>query len=1126
MNKSWHDIKRKLGVIRAWWRCVSALSGAVFVFVPVAILLSAGVVSELHGMPRLVLLMASAGWFCVSSLMFIVWPVVRPLSLLDIAFMVEKRNVILDGRLSAAVDVHNVFEKNEFRGSEEKLDALVGEAAGLAADISVARSIDFAVSAKKMLLSVVVIVLSAAVPLISGKNYHDVARFAMPPYMPSVQIYRILWVSGDITVATGDSAEVFAAVESTSGEVPLLELEREGLEPFEISMDVADKVPDDAAKFSDNSKVVFYSGMVESVAGDMYYRVRGGKAETEKYHIFTIQPPVMNSIFLSMKYPPHTGLLPDEKKDSGDIRVPFGTRVDLKVEASSELSSALIQLGEDSIPLVVDGKNAGGSFTVKKSVRYSVRITDKNGFENRFPPEYLIESVEDTAPEIRLLFPEGDITISRISELGIRGSAVDDYGVSSVRVQHKVVGTKKSNVERIPIAPGRNLLFEYNWDLSGVEAYEGDTLEYYLCATDNDELKGPKTACSEARKLTLLSRFEDFQQAREKVEDVVDGMNKVLRDGDNISEKFRDLAMSLDKSKAGERKWRGEAERVVSRQQALEQELKSLSENMSDAIEQMKNNDLVNLDTLSTMQEINRMMDQIMTDEIRDLIKKVQENISQVNLNNVDKKMLESMADQKKIMDSLQQTLDRLKKIRAEQQMEALRKQLENLAERQERLAEKSESLGKESAKDQEESRAGEMIRQAREQEKIHDETESTLESMKDLAMKIGELSPEQGRKIQGLSEVAEKEALKPNMKKAEEKLRERKISEATKNEKAARNTLQKMSASMNMAGDEYMKEMAEKEKKMAMDLLRRTLDISSAHEKVLDENEKAIALQHNKLSGRDLGKMVEDEKISADTLQKLRQELYQLSVLSMVVQPDVIWYSADAYKSLEESIRSLAEEHPTVAVGFQKQAAGKLNQLAIALLDAGKRMGMPSAKSAMDDFMDQLQKLAGSQESLNAETQRFGESGIPMPGMGDAMGSMAMQQQLIKEGVGKLMEEMGRMGQDGERLSQIQKEMEEIQKAMLGGDAGREVQRQQATVLRRLQDASLSLRKESLEDKRVAEKAGEYEVEKPVVRDLLLESLPESVREELNKFRNDPRPDGYESLIERYYNELMRTGE
>jgi len=1104
------------------WRLTNALRGFFLAMGMFCAPVAAGIAVGADGMVRAALLALAAAPAAVLLLVCALWPLVRPLGLLDAAFLAERRMPEFGGRLAAAVELDPGQALPRVRRDPRMVASLVSDAAGAAGRMPVFGIVD----TRPMLFSagilMAVLILSAAGVFISRSTPGDIAGFLSPPYLPERQHFELVRVTGDIKAPVGGKAVVEVLARGNFSEKPYLELEMEGLDPFVLELEKS------AAPGETAGGERFYRAQIDSVAGDMLYRVAWRDYRSGGYHVFAIEPPHISSIGLRLLYPDHTGLIPDEREGGGDLRVPYGTKVHFNVQSSSDLEGAsIVPAGGDETPLSVIGKTATGTVTVREDIRYSIHLQDTHGFSNRFPPEYLIESVPDAKPKIKLLYPGEDLTLSRVSTVKLRGSAGDDYMVASVRLHVQVVGSEEEpSVQKIPIQQGREVLFEFPWDLSMIEAYEGDVIEYRLSATDNDRLTGPKTVFSSTRRIHLLSRFEDYRESRDEQEEIISRMESAMREGEKIRERFRDLAMSVDTSPKGSRQWKAEAERALERQQSLENELNEISGSMKESISRMQNNELVNLDTLKKMGEIDRLMDEIMTDEMRKLIEQIRQNLENTDLGKIDKKLLDSMRDQEKILNSLDQTLQRLKWIRAEQELEALREQMERLTGRQESLLERTEKLDEATGgKKPEGKQLHEASRQAREEEKIRDELEATMDSMEQLAGTIEDISIASSEELKRLSAMGRKEKAPANMGRAAQELREGSVGESARKEKEALSTMQKMSDGMSRLAESHKSQADEMVKKMVRDLLRRTLDISESHEKSLMIVERLFGQQNPAFNAELVEDLVSEESIALEAADYLKRDAFRLAVMSMAIPPSVPDLATRAAEQLGGAVERLSEDDNSGALGFQRRAARTLNRLALALLEGQKRAGMPGGgKSAMESFMEQLQKMAGQQESLNAATKQLGSSGLPLPGMGEAMQRLAAQQRMISEGMGELAEEMQNMGEMGERMSQIEKEMEEIQEELSGGNAGREVQRRQSRVLRRLRDASLSLRKEVFEENRVAETAGEYEQEEPEkVRDLLEEALPEDIRRELEQLRTRPRPPGYERLIEKYYNELMR---
>ncbi len=969
---------------------------------------------------------------------------------------------------------------------------------------------------------VVFALMSVVILRAAGYGPSGVAAFVAPPYLPKPERFKLIWVTGDVVAQIGGNARIEARFSGVILGKPHIMLEREGIEPTDKDFERSE---------SGGNALTRFSVEVPSVAGDMAYRVAYKSFLSRAYRITAVEPPRVKSMVVRLTYPKHTGLMPDERKGGGDLRAPYGTRADFRLESTSKIKKAFLLMdGGRETPLAAsEGNSALGTLKITKSTRYTVHLVDVNGFENRLPPEYLIESIPDMKPEITLVKPDTDANVPRDAIVLVRGAARDDYGITRVGLHARVAGARNEMYIPLRVAKGRELVFEFPWDLSGTQIFEGDTIEFHLSATDNDSLTGPKTSNSQSRKIHILSRFEDFEKLQSEQQDVVNRMESALGEGGSLAEKFKDLAQNLNPmAKPGEkRQWQADAQRALERQESLEREMADISESMRDTIDRMQKNDLVNLDTLDKMRELNKLMSQIMNEEVRKLIEQIQKRIENMDMTGLNEKMLDAMKSQQNINQSLDQTIQRLKRMRTEQQLEALKEHFRELANRQERLMDNTKELDKSVGDKPPDGRArNEAARQSREEARIKEETASELKTLGKLSQDVKSLSPETADRLDDLERVARSQDLKGNLDAARDQLAKSDLKKAGKHEKKALDSLQRISAGLDSMEDEFQSELKNRMKKMIRAVLRKTLDISDAHKSVSEKTGNLAARREQRPPEARLKSLADEEQLAGEAAASLVDEVVRLTAFSMETPTYAPSLAAEAAASISDAIQSLSKSEIGRALERQNNASLRLNQLAIALLDARKKAGMPSKGSEWDDYMKQLRRLAESQRNLNESTKRLGDSGLPMPQMGQGLRSLALQQKMIREGLGKLTEQMKNMGESAERLSQVGQAMQEVQRELSEARAGEQVRRRQADVLRRLQDLTLSMRKESVDQRRVSERAKEYRSAAPAAtRDLVRDALPESVLRELDRLRKEPAPEGYEQLINDYYRELLRGG-
>ncbi len=1121
-RRLYNEIARRLAGIRTAWRFSAALRGllcaAVLLIVPTAVALAADAGGYVR--PAVLALAAAAGAAALAA--GFLWPLVRPFDLRDAAFLAERKLPRLGGRVASSVELWRETMTGEFVFDKSYLSALLAETAAEMRSVTAKEVLNNRKTLYFAGAFFAAAALAAALVLATGSAPGKAMSFVSPPYLPRPEVYRLDWVTGNVVVPTGGTARIAARCSGNFSGAPKLVLERDGLEPYEIEFKKEESKKAESLRFA---------AAAPSITGETTYKVVFKQHESKSYKIKVVEPPGIKSMAIRLTYPEYTGLLPEDRTGGGDLRVPYGTKAEFRVVSTSPLESAYLRIGGRRVTLEpgAGGTSAAGSLIVKKSGRYTVNLVDTHGFGNPQPPEYSIESVPDAKPEVTLIKPETDMNLSRDSVVPVRVDARDDYGVARIELHARVVGAKGAMSMPVRIRPGREMLFDFVWKLGDMEVFDGDTIEYYVSATDNDALTGPKTTSTVSRRIHILSRFEDFQKTQKDQQDIINRMESLMSEGDSISEKFQDLAQNMNQAIAdGKRKqWQAEAQRALDRQSSLEKEMSEISESMQSTIERMKGNDFVNLETVQKLQELNRLMNDIMTDELKDLLNQIRKQVENVDLSGVDRKMLEAMKDQKKMNDSIDQTIRRLKRMKMEQRLDALRDHYRELTARQERLLNNTKELdratgGKKCTGPQKD----EAARQTREEARVQDETAAESEAMRELSKDMKEVSPDTADDLKDLLEQTEKRGLQNDLGGARENLGMCKLKSAARNEKGALDTMKRVSDSLDKMQQSFQASMQKRTKDMIRAALRKTLDISEAHGDAAEAT-KRLAAQPERNGAEDkLNEISGDEKMTAEAAVALAEEVGRLAAFSMEVPTSAPALAAEAAQSINNAVAGIGDQQYDVAMSNQRNATLRLNQLAAALLEAKAQAGQPSAMSEWDSYLQQLQRLAESQSNLNSATQRMSDSGLPMPQMGQGLQALAAQQQMLREGLGKLAEDMKNVGESSERLSQIGADMQEVQRMLTEGRADKQVIRRQANVLRRIQDLTLSIRKESLDQKRVAEQPKAYTPAAPagMPAGLVRDSLPEPVKNELNRLKNEPAPPGYKQLIDSYYRELLRT--
>jgi len=230
--------------------------------------------------------------------------------------------------------------------------------------------------------------------------------------------------------------------------------------------------------------------------------------------------PITGDIELTYRYPVHTGLEPRTIAGStGDVSAPAGTEVTIRTRADRDVDAAALLLSPSGtrVPLKVDKRELTGSFVLSESGQYHVAFLDGSKVKAEGPDQSITVEA-DQAPQVRVSAPLDNLELDpRKQAVTVKFEASDDYGLASLELVYTPQGGQQARVSLKP-DDGRTTRGSYQWDLAPLGLTPGQTVTWFLEATDNDSVKGPKKGTSSVLRLKLYSSAEHRQEALEKTE--------------------------------------------------------------------------------------------------------------------------------------------------------------------------------------------------------------------------------------------------------------------------------------------------------------------------------------------------------------------------------------------------------------------------------------------------------------------------------------------------------------------------------------------------------------------------------------------------------------------------------
>jgi hypothetical protein len=178
----------------------------------------------------------------------------------------------------------------------------------------------------------------------------------------------------------------------------------------------------------------------------------------------------------------------------------------------------------------------------------------------------------------------------------------------------------------------------------------------------------------------------------------------------------------------------------------------------------------------------------------------------------------------------------------------------------------------------------------------------------------------------------------------------------------------------------------------------------------------------------------------------------------------------------------------------------------------------MQQGGSGMGGLMQQLQMMAGQQQSINMQTQGMQQAA-------DAA-RLAVEQEAVRKSVEQLNKEAQASGEQKKMLGDLDKiaeEMKEVVHSLEQNDINRETIQKQERILSRLLDASKSMRERDYEKKRKAQTGTEIARRSPGDLDPSTLEGKNKLLDDLLKSLEHGYSKDYQELIRKYFDELQK---
>jgi hypothetical protein len=790
----------------------------------------------------------------------------------------------------------------------------------------------------------------------------------------------------------------------------------------------------------------------KNVVHDLTFQVIGGDYVSKPISITVHPNPALLSYQCKVKYPAYIHRTNEVFEGKTRLWVPQGSQLEFDF-ALRDCDSAFIV--KDSIHQALDFDSDMAKLKFVAVTTTSFDFFCQNQWSQRFDPiRFTVDVLPDAYPDIRVESYDEELS----SVVYYSGLIADDYGFTKL-VFHCDI---KQPVERevtLPVAfdrsnPRTSFFYHFNMDSLGV--LPGQHLEVYFEVWDNDGFHGPKSKRSETFSYYKPSLAALDSIAEQAENDILERMANRSEEASKLKDDIERMLQELTSKKELDWSDKEKIKDLLEKQTQMEEEWNRLQEEQEKLNDFLKEHDLANEELLKKQEKINELFDELIPDELKKMMEEIERLLDEMPREKMQQMLQNMKQNNMKMQDLLERNLSLLEQLKVEKDFNELMDQLNQLGEE---LQNQEDQTTADDAKQQFEDMMSRYDSLQQQNESLND----PFNMQKDEAM--------EDAIEQDLDEASEMEQQENNN--ASEGSKQKKQSAGKKMQEMANSLMMQM----QMGGDEQLAEDAH----LVRILLENVVRSSHQQEDLMGE------LGHIRTDDPSISAKIVRQKELADNFEMVKDSLHAMALRQPAIQNFVFDEIAAIDHQTELALKYMNDLRFSMAVNNQQHALSSMNNLALMLAESLQQMensmmgsGSCSSNSKPQQgqqskgmqHMKQLQEQLGQQlKQLQQQMQQ--QQGMPSSHQSEELARMAAEQEMIRQSMQQMLDEMKRNGQLGDDgLNQIIKDMEKLEEDIVNKRITKQTVERNRQILSRMLESEKAQQKRDQDEKR---KSNEY---------------------------------------------------
>ncbi len=817
---------------------------------------------------------------------------------------------------------------------------------------------------------------------------------------------------------------------------------------------------------------------------DVKFQLTADGFSSKEYEINVLPKPIILNFDVDLSYPAYINKKDESLQNTGDLVVPEGTVIKWHF-----LTRDVRNIGLRFKDKLVKSENMNeNSFSYasmfKNSQNYTI-VPSNEHLVNKDSLTYTISVIPDAYPTIKVVeFKDSVFENHRY----FKGMIKDDYGFTALTFNYRKLNGADSLLAKKPeikiVTINKNTTqqeFYYYIDFSAIATNPGDEYEYYFEVWDNDGVNGSKATRSQNLVYKLPTQEELDKKTDKSNDQIKNDLNQSITEAKQLQKQIEDFNKKLIDKNTLTWQDKKDLQDMLDKQLKLQDKIDQVQKENSEKTQRENQFNKPDEELLKKQEELNKLFNELMTDEMKEMFKKLQDMLDKLDKNKVAEMLDKMKLSNKDLEKQLDRNLELFKQLEFEKKLTESINKLDSLSKKQDNLSKETE---KKDAKNNNEDLKNK-------QQELNKNFENIQQDLKDAEKKNQEL--QEPNKFDSTSK--EQNNIKQDMKNSLDNLNNKKNSKASQSQKKAAQDMQDLEQKLSDMQQEESQESQSEDINSLRQILENLIKASFDQENLMDE------LADTKTSDPKYISVMQDQKNLQNDLQMIEDSLFALSKRQMQIESFVNKEISKINDDVDKSLAALSARNISTGKSKQQSAMTSINNLALMLSEtlnamkeqqqqgkpgAGKcskpggqcskpGSGKPSFKS-MQQMQEQLNK---DMESLKNGKNPNGKEGGEA--MSEELAKLAAEQAAIRKQLQELEEELKKEGQTNTGgLNGIQNKMEETETDLVNKIINNETIKRQKEILTRLLESEKAQKERELDEKRESHEAKNENISNP----------------------------------------------